>query len=339
MRVSRLPVFIVLGAAALAMVAAACGGDDSTATTPTVKSTTTAAASPSAAASVATTQAATTYPLKVTDLLGREVEIKAKPKTIVAMSPTALEFVYAAGGTVVGRTETATFPEAAKSAKSIGNAYQPSMETVLSLKPDLIVADSVFDAGPQLRQPIEALGVPVIFAGADSYQRVIDGLNLMGKVLDSKATTDTVITAVTKARDDAKAAIASKKVSAVALIADQNQVLYAAKENSYAGDIMKQVGITNPAASEPDSGPFPGYTTLAPEKLVQFNPDYIFTITPAPQPVPRLSTLLPQIPPFKGLKAVTTPGHVVEAPVELLQAPGPRIIDAFKALQTAIAGQ
>jgi len=340
MRVRRLPVLLMLGAAALSMAAAACGDDDST-STPTAAATT-AAASASAATSSATsanTQAATTYPLKVTDLLGREVEIKAKPKTIVAMSPTATEFVYAAGGTVVGRTETATYPEAAKSAKSIGNAYQPSMETVLSLKPDLIVADSVFDAQPQLKSAIEALNVPTIFAGADSYQKVIDGLNLVGKVLDSKATTDRVIADVTKARDDAKAAIAGKKVSAVALIADQNQVLYAAKDNSYAGDIMKQVGITNPAAGEPDSGPFPGYTTLAPEKLVQFNPDYIFTITPAPQPVPRLSTLLPQIPPFKGLKAVTTPGHVVEAPVELLQAPGPRIIEAFQALQKAVAGQ
>ncbi len=339
MRIRRIPVLLMLGAAALSIATAACGDDDSTSTTTATATTVVPAATTTGSPASTTTQAATSYPLKVKDLLGREVEIKAKPKTIVAMSPTATELVYAAGGSVVGRTETATYPEAAKSAKSIGNAYQPSMETVLSLKPDLIVADSVFDAQPQLKSAIEALGVPTIFAGADSYQQVIDGLNLIGKVLDSKAATDKVIADVTKARDEAKAAIASKKVSAVALIADQNQVLYAAKEKSYAGDIMKQVGITNPAANEPDSGPFPGYTTLAPEKLVQFNPDYIFTITPAPQPVPRLSTLIPQIPPFKGLKAVTTPGHVVEAPVEILQAPGPRIIEAFQALQKAVAGR
>jgi len=281
---------------------------------------------------------ATSYPVTVTDLLGRKVEIKQKPTTVVALSPTAVEFVYAAGGKVVGRTDTATYPDAAKQAEDIGSAYQPAMDKVLALKPDLVVADSVIDAQPQLKDAITNLGVPVIFAGVDSYQKVIDGLNLMGQVFDSKATTDALITQVTKARDDAKAAVASKSLSAVALIMDQDQTIYAAKDDSYAGDILKQVGISNPASALPDSGPFPGYTTLAPEKLVEYNPDYIFTISPGAPQAPLLSTIIPTIPAFKNLKAVTTTGHIVEAPIELLEAPGPRIIDAFKAIQAAVAG-
>jgi iron complex transport system substrate-binding protein len=333
----RLSLLLLVGAVALGLVVTACGGDDSTSkTTPA----TTAAASPSAATTAVATQAATTYPVKVTDLLGRQVEIKAKPKSVVALSPTAVELVYAAGGTVIGRTDTVSFPEAAKQAKSVGSAYQPSMETVLSLQPDLIVADSILDAQPQLSKVIEGSGIPVIYAGADSYQKVLDGLKLLGTVFDGKALTDKVAADVTKARDDAKAAIASKNISAVAILADQNQVIYAAKDGSYVGDVMKQVGITNPANPLPDSGPFPGYTAIPQDKLLAANPDYIFTTTPAPQPVPRLSTSIPQIPAFKTLKAVTTPNHVVEVPVELvLEAPGPRIIDLFKALRTAVAGQ
>lgn len=274
----------------------------------------------------------------MTDFFGRSVEIKAKPKTVVALSPTAVEFVYAAGATVVGRTSTVSFPEAAKQAKDVGNAYQPNMETILSLKPDLIVADSILDAGPNVRKPLEDSGIPVIFAGVDSYQKVLDGLTLMGKVFDAKATTDKVAADVTKARDDAKAALAGKSISALAMISDQDQVLYAAKNASYAGDILKQVGITNPAAGEPDAGPFPGYTVLAPEKVIQFNPDYIFAISPQPAPAPKLSQIIPMIPPFKGLTAVTTPGHLVEAPLEILQAPGPRITEAFKAIAAAVGG-
>lgn len=310
--------------AALAL-GAACGDDDGGASPTTA----------SANSSATTSGGQTAYPLKVTDLLGREVEIKAKPKTIVALSPTAVEYVYAVGGTVVGRSQSADYPVAAQQAKEVGTAYQPNPEAILALKPDLVIADSIIQAQPDLRKTIEGLGVPVLFAGADSYQRVIDGVTLVGKVLDANAQAAQAVQGIQKARDDARAALSSKKVSAVALIAGRDQTLYAAKESSYAGDIMKQVGITNPAASQPDAGPFPGYTTLAPEKLVEFNPDVIFTITPGPASVPRLSTLVPQIPPFKGLKAVTG-GKVIELDVELfLESPGPRVVDAFKAISEA----
>jgi iron complex transport system substrate-binding protein len=318
------------------LVAVACGGDDDDETTPTPTDTGTPAASATAGASPSAPASA--YPVTVTDLLGRSVEIKAKPITIVAISPTAVEFVYAVGGTVVGRSSSVDFPEAAKAAKDIGTAYQPNFEAILALKPDLVVADSVIHAQPSLRQPIEQLSVPVIFAGADSYQKVLEGLELMGQVLDSKATADKAIADITKARDDAKAAIAGKQISAVALIADRDNTLYAAKDASFAGDILLQLGITNPAASQPDSGPFPGYTVLAPEKMIEFNPDFIFAITPAPEPAPRLASLIPQIPPFKGLKAVTS-NHVVDADVQLfLQAPGPRIAEAFKVVADAAKG-
>ncbi len=318
------------------LVAVACGGDDDDETTPTPADSGTPAASATAGASP--TAVASAYPVTVTDLLGRSVEIKAKPMTIVAISPTAVEFVYAVGGTVVGRSSSVDFPEAAKAAKDIGTAYQPNFEAILALKPDLVVADSVIHAQPNLRQPIEQLSVPVIFAGADSYQKVLDGLKLMGQVLDAQETANKAIADITKARDDAKAAIAGKQISAVALIADRDNTLYAAKNASFAGDILLQLGITNPAASQPDSGPFPGYTVLAPEKMIEFNPDFIFAITPAPEPAPRLASLIPQIPPFKGLKAVTS-NHVVDAEVQLfLQAPGPRIVEAFKVVADAVKG-
>jgi iron complex transport system substrate-binding protein len=320
-----LPIALLLSASVFAI---SCGGDDTTSSTP--------AAQPTAGATVA--KAA--YPVQVTDLLGRAVEIKAKPKAIVALSPSATEFVYAAGGTIIGRTTSVNFPEAAKAATDVGTAYQPNKEKIVALNPDLIVADSTIGGDPAMRKLIEGIGLPVVFAGADSYQKVLDSLTLMGKVLDSADTTKLKIAEIEKALADARTALGTTKVSALALISDRDRTLYAAKPSSYAGDILVKLGLTNPAATQPDAGPFPGYTTVAPEKLVEFNPDFLFTITPAPAPAPRLSTLIPQIPPFKGLKAVTTPNHVVEAEAQLfLEAPGPRVVLAFKAIVAAVTGK
>lgn len=313
---------------ALAVLTAACSSSENASPTATGTS----------AAPAAATEAAGAYPVTVTDQLGNEVTIEAAPLRVVALSPTAVELVYAVGGTVVGRSSSADYPPEATSATDIGTAYQPSLETIISLNPDLVIADKVLHAQPQLQASFAGLSAPVLYAGADSYAGVLDALALVGATLNQRATADAKIAAIESALARAKEQLSGKTISAVVLIADRDQRLYAAKANSYAGDLLAQLGITNPAADQPDAGPFPGYTAVAPETLLGWNPDVILTITPAPAPAPRLSAIIPQIPPFAGLTAVQG-GHVVELDLVLfLQAPGPRVADAIDVLAQALVG-
>ena len=210
---------------------------------------------------------------------------------------------------------------------------------MLALDPDLVVADSVIHGSqPQLRATIEALPVPVIFAGAESYDDVLEGVALLGAVYDAEAEASALITDIEAALEAARTALADSDISAVALIADRDQSLYAAKTSSFVGDLLDRVGILNPAADQPDAGPFPGYTLLAPELLLQYDPTLILTITPAPEPAPRLSALIPEIPPFRGLQAVNS-GQVIELDLEIfLQAVGPRVLEALNTLREIATG-
>ncbi|MGR6501177.1 cobalamin-binding protein [Shewanella sp. Koi 1] len=67
-------------------------------------------------------------------------------KRIIALSPHAVEMLYAigAGESIVAATDYADYPEAAKKIPSIGGYYGIQIERVLELNPDLIV---VWDTG------------------------------------------------------------------------------------------------------------------------------------------------------------------------------------------------
>lgn len=329
---SRLRWWWIAPLIAITALAGACSSDENAEPVATQVATEAAAA-----ATPAATEAAGPYPLTVTDQAGREVTIEAAPQRIVALSPTAVELVYAVGGTVVGRSSSAAYPPEVAAATDVGTAYQPSIETILSLNPDLVIADKVIHAQPQLQASFAELTMPVLYAGADSYADVLTALALVGAALDARAEADARIGAIETALARAREQLSGTEVTAIALIADRDQTLYAAKAGSYAGDLLAEVGITNPAADQPDSGPFPGYAAVAPETLLQWDPDFIFTITPAPEPAPRLSAVIPQIPPFAGLQAVLN-GQVVELDLEIfLQAPGPRAADGIDVLAATVA--
>ena len=361
---ARTPVLLALSALLALAVLAACGSDDpepasdtpaptaTSAPTSTPEPTPTATAEPTPTATPEPTPTATAeptptptpepapgYPIEVIDLLGRTVVIPDKPAAIVGISPTAVELVYAVGGSVIGRTQSVDYPPEALEAPSVGTAYQPSFEAILALEPDLIVADSTIHVQPALMDALEALDVPVLFAGAASVDEVATGLGLMAGVLNDAGAAAEAIYAIDQARDAAVEALAGLDISAVLLIGDRDRNLYGAKSNGYAGSILAALGIANPADEQPDSGPFPGFTRIAPEAMLAFDPAWIFTVTPAPPPAPRLSGLLGLFPGFTGLQAVAE-GRVVELDVQLfVQAPGPRVAEAFAAIVAAVAGE
>ncbi len=302
---------------ALLISAAACSDDDDTAddTTPvaTAEATTGASTSPTAAA-----DEETTYPLTVTDMAGRSVKIDAEPAAIAAISPTTVEFVYAVGETSLTRTASVDFPEEALSATDIGSAYQPNVELLAGASPDLIVADSVLQV--QLAGQLEALGIPVLYIGAENFEDVLTAYRLIGQALNT-GEGETQAAALEAQLADIESKLPAEKAKVVILNGTPTDFFVALPE-SYVGDLARLAGADNVAAGQPSNAPFPGYAKLSLETIIGEAPEVVLAITAAPGET--ISQSLAADPAWASVPAVTNE-RVSEIDAAIfLQAPGPR---------------
>jgi len=85
--------------------------------------------------------------LNFTDALGNDISITKKPEKIVSLAPGNTEILFALGlgDRVVGVTSYCDYPPEALNKEKVGGFYNPSVELVVNLTPDLILA---YDGNP-----------------------------------------------------------------------------------------------------------------------------------------------------------------------------------------------
>jgi len=104
--------------------------------------------------SVALAEENTTRAVTVSDDLGRMVRMAETPERIVSLSPSNTEILFALGlgDRVVGATKYCNYPSLVKELKDNGNIevvggyVDPDIEMILTLHPDLVLADPVIES-------------------------------------------------------------------------------------------------------------------------------------------------------------------------------------------------
>lgn len=119
--------------------------------------------------------------LSLRDMQGREIVLAAPPQRIVSLVPSATEMIYALGGEdrLVGRTDFCDYPPAARAKPSVGGMVNPSLETLVALKPDLVIATNSGNREETFKL-LARLGIPVYLVGADRIAEVKDVARRMG---------------------------------------------------------------------------------------------------------------------------------------------------------------
>jgi len=115
-----------------------------------------------------------------TDDMGRAVSINEIPERIVSHVPPITEILFALGQEekVVGGSDFCDYPEEAKLKPSVGNYFNPSIESIIALEPNLVLTDGPSEGIKQL----DSLGVSYLVIDPKDFDGIFDDIELLGKV-------------------------------------------------------------------------------------------------------------------------------------------------------------
>lgn len=134
---------------------------------------------------------ATTSPagaLTVRDMLGREVVLAAPPTRIVSLVPSVTEIVFSLGAQdrLVGRTDFCDYPLRVRSKPSVGGMVNPNLETLVALKPDLVIGTDEGNREETFRQ-LERLRIPTYLVHANRIAETVDLITRVGALTGHQA--------------------------------------------------------------------------------------------------------------------------------------------------------
>ncbi len=127
----------------------------------------------------------TVYPITVTDSYGETVTIESEPMRVISVAPNLTETMFKidAGDKLVGRSDYCDYPDEALEIASVGSIYEPDIEAIVSLEPDLVIVSTHFDE--ENTEKLEELGIPVITLYEEAEMEGVYGMiTTLGEVMN-----------------------------------------------------------------------------------------------------------------------------------------------------------
>jgi len=137
-----------------------------------------------------------------TDEIGRNVRIPNSPKRIVSMAPNLTEILFILGlqEEIVGVTDFCDYPDAALTKQRIGGYVNPSIEKIVSLKPDLILGIKEGNRRDTV-QRLSDLGFPVYVVDPAGFDGIIKTIDHIGEVVRRREKSAEIIRKMTKKKE------------------------------------------------------------------------------------------------------------------------------------------
>jgi iron complex transport system substrate-binding protein len=268
------------------------------------------------------------FPLSITDDSGTTTTFAAPPRRIVSLSPglTEITFALGHGGDLVAVDSYSDYPPEAKDVQPRLNTYpNPSVETIVSLQPDVVL--SLADSDDSIAQ-MRAQGIPVLKVLPRDFDAAVELIRTLGRLYGSPDAGEAVATDMLTRRDAVVAAVADAPRPRVyeELDASEPDKPFVAGPNGFYGQLIDLAGGINVFGDLPGDV---GQTGA--ESIVQRDPEVII-LTDGDLPFnPQTPEMVAARPGWNTITAVRN-GAVYAVPADLYSTPGPRLVQGLEDL-------
>ncbi len=124
----------------------------------------------------------------LTDELGRTIVVPDHPHKLVCLAPSIVDDVYSlgAGSEVIAVSDFTTYPEEAAKKPSIGEPLNPSLEKIIEMHPDLVLATGDFNQIPTIDQLVR-YSIPVFMVNPHGVLGIHKSIVSLGRALNRDA--------------------------------------------------------------------------------------------------------------------------------------------------------
>jgi iron complex transport system substrate-binding protein len=268
------------------------------------------------------------FPLSITDDSGFTTTFAAPPQRIVSLNPglTEITFDLGHGDALVAVDTFSDYPPEASAVQPRLTTYPtPSVETILSLQPDVVLSLSDPDASiAQMREQ----GLPVLKFLPKDFDATVATIRTLGRLYGSPDAGEAVATDMLTRRDAVVAAVADAPRPRVYEELDASEVdkPFAAGPNGFYGQLIDLAGGTNILDDLPAD-----YGQVGAETIIQRDPEVII-LTDADLPFnSQTPEMVAARPGWNTITAVRN-GAIYTVPAALYSTPGPRLVQGLEQL-------
>lgn len=269
------------------------------------------------------------------DALGFDLPPGPPPERIISLSPNLTEILFAIGvdrSRVVGVTRFCDYPPEVERVDRIGGIVDPSVERIVSLRPDLVLATRGNPSA--VLERLRATGLQVFaFESQGGLDLLLETMQTMVRIIgpDSPSRADSVLGALRSRLDCLRAIVGTIPDSRRPTVYYYDPVSpdWTAGPGTHVSEAIALAGGQNIAADAAVAWP-----RYAVETLLMRQPDVIVLAaakTPDGDGIADVLADLRDRPGWRGLRAVRD-SSICVVPADWLMRPGPRILEAVEML-------